>query len=225
MNKKETKKGRHSQESLLGISLLYVVNRTKETLHLINNKKAEDPRLQPSGMMTLLNNGFTFIELLVVVLIIGILAAIALPQYEKAVEKARVAEALSLMSSLQNAMDVYILENGYPSSGQVKFLGNDASVILPIEIVTSVRNADTSYNNIAQTKYFRYNAYCGDGYCDVVADRTNPDGTKFYRLFYRKYSKTKTKICQKRNNLPIGVKMCALLQKDGWTPGDLPNDF
>ena len=56
--------------------------------------------------------GFTLIELLVVVLIFGILASIAIPQYFKVVEKARVAEAMSMISTIKSAEERYLARGG-----------------------------------------------------------------------------------------------------------------
>ena len=58
------------------------------------------------------SKGFNLLELLVVVLIIGILASIALPQYQMAVTKAKVASILPLMRRWKDALMEYKLTHG-----------------------------------------------------------------------------------------------------------------
>lgn len=56
--------------------------------------------------------GFTIVELMVVVIIIGILAALAIPRFEQAVENARVKEAESVLKSIRGAEKIFKAENG-----------------------------------------------------------------------------------------------------------------
>lgn len=125
-----------------------------------------------------MKKAFTLIELLVVVLIIGILSAIALPQYSRAVERAQVSEAVQNVSQLQKAIDIYLLENGYPDSS-VSFLGDDANGngLLNVD-VTKGMNCEGNYHCVS--KYFTYEAKCyptGQNYgkCSIMVDHYDYD--------------------------------------------------
>ena len=88
--------------------------------------------------------GFTLIELLVVVLIIGILSAIALPQYTKAVEKSRAAEAQSWLADFVTAQALFKTANGVYATAAKQ---DDMDVTLPSSDVLknfTVANASTA---------------------------------------------------------------------------------
>lgn len=63
--------------------------------------------------------GFTLIEIMVVVVILGILAAIVVPKIMSRPDEARVVKAKQDILAIQNALDLYRLDNGsYPTTDQ-----------------------------------------------------------------------------------------------------------
>ncbi len=63
------------------------------------------------------NKGFTLMEIMIVVLILGTLASIAVPQYNRATKKAKVAVNLPLMRALRDdIINFYILNHTKPTS-------------------------------------------------------------------------------------------------------------
>ena len=105
--------------------------------------------------------GFTLIEVLVVVLIIGILAAIALPQYQKAVEKSHAAEALANIRTIVNNVELCHLQNGT----------NGICSVSPAEWAIDLTGGtwqNVEGTPVYVTKYFAYSLEDGAG---IIANR------------------------------------------------------
>ena len=75
-------------------------------------------------------SGFTLIELMIVVAIIGVLSAVAIPQYQNYVARAQVSEGFSLLGSGKMAVAEYYNENGsFPANNATARLGAANTII------------------------------------------------------------------------------------------------
>ena len=103
------------------------------------------------------SKGFTLVELLVVVLIIGILAAIALPQYQLAKDKAKYTQAMNLLASINQAQRRYVLANGTTT-----YNFNDLDIDMPAS--GTISQAGDYYTDTWGSCYLHNTGY---GKCDV----------------------------------------------------------
>ena len=146
-----------------------------------------------------MSEGFTLIEMLVVVLIIGILAGIALPQYTLAVEKARLAEALGNLSYIKKMIDLRAAQCGY-NYECIQHNGFDY-IELPFDGIDY------------ETEYWSYSLDMS-----IVACRRN--GDDIYCIDYAISDwpdlPTAWKRCSSYSSL--GNKMCKYLESQGFEP-------
>ena len=98
--------------------------------------------------------GFTMLELLMVVIIIGILATLAVPQYMGFIEKARAAEAISTIGAIRTAESLYKLETG--------------------SYTTAITSLGITIPTAGASTYWTYNmSSAGDASFSVTATRTS----------------------------------------------------
>ncbi|WP_025672671.1 pilin [Salinivibrio socompensis] len=75
--------------------------------------------------------GFSLIELLVVIGIIGALTAIAIPQYQKYQDKAKITAAIATLTNMRSVVEAQIMEDGaFPKDTDKKNLGIPKEVTL-----------------------------------------------------------------------------------------------
>jgi type IV pilus assembly protein PilA len=88
-------------------------------------------------------SGFTLVELLVVMLILGILAAIAIPSFFNQRDKARDADAKATAKSAQTAIETYATENNGSYADASAERLNEIEETIPVADITVASTPET----------------------------------------------------------------------------------
>ncbi|EMU0203857.1 pilin, partial [Neisseria gonorrhoeae] len=103
--------------------------------------------------MNTLQKGFTLIELMIVIAIVGILAAVALPAYQDYTARAQVSEAILLAEGQKSAVTEYYLNNGiWPKDNDSAGVASASKIIgkyvKQVEVNNGVVTATMASSNV-----------------------------------------------------------------------------
>ncbi|HGL9735046.1 TPA: pilin, partial [Neisseria gonorrhoeae] len=149
--------------------------------------------------MNTLQKGFTLIELMIVIAIVGILAAVALPAYQDYTARAQVSEAILLAEGQKSAVTEYYLNNGkWPADNGAAGVASSSSIkgkyVKEVKVENGVVTAQMASSNVnkeiqgkklslwAKREDGSVKWFCGqpvqraDAKADTVADAANANG-------------------------------------------------
>ncbi|HFA5236331.1 TPA: pilin, partial [Neisseria gonorrhoeae] len=103
--------------------------------------------------MNTLQKGFTLIELMIVIAIVGILAAVALPAYQDYTARAQVSEAILLAEGQKSAVTEYYLNNGiWPENNGDAGVASSSSIkgkyVKSVTVANGVVTAEMASSNV-----------------------------------------------------------------------------
>lgn len=97
------------------------------------------------------NKGITLLEVMVVVVIVGILAAVAIPAYNNYITRSRRSDAFTALETVRAAQEMYRAEKGFYARDFVD--GGGTTVLAGCSTTMAGDNYSTSINRTTTTTY------------------------------------------------------------------------